>query len=182
MVNCEMAIKGINPKDKIGEKKVSLTKFPAIALVHGASAMVNGADKYGPFNWRENDVVAHIYIDAAMRHLTAWFEGEETAEDSGVHHLGHALACCAILLDAQENGNLIDDRPKSQKDTGWFTQAVERISKNIKRKNNEATSNLPQVAAPPTPNKFTTIFQNSDYSGYAYDSFGNPKGTGKLVR
>jgi hypothetical protein len=28
-----------------------------------------------------------------------------------VHHLGHAMACCAILLDARETGNLADNRP-----------------------------------------------------------------------
>jgi len=103
-----------NPKDLLGKKKVSITKFPMAGLIHGASAMMNGADKYGPYNWREKDVVASIYVDAAFRHLAAWFEREEIAEDSGVHHLGHALACAAILLDAQENGNLIDDRPNAK--------------------------------------------------------------------
>jgi hypothetical protein len=52
-----------------------------------------------------------IYVDAAMRHLIQWIDGEEEAEDSGVHHLAHAAACCAILLDAIEGGNLIDNRP-----------------------------------------------------------------------
>jgi hypothetical protein len=84
------------------------------AVIHGAHAMMNCADKYGPFNWREKDVIASIYIDAALRHISGWFEREETAEDSGVHHLGHVIACMAILLDAQENGNLIDDRPNAK--------------------------------------------------------------------
>src|ERR1700680_3709633 len=105
---------GPNPKDLIGAKKVSLTKFPAIGLLHGAHAMMDGAAKYGPYNWREKSVQAHIYVDAAKRHMDAWFEGEETASDSGVHHLGHALACCAILLDAQANDGLIDDRPTAK--------------------------------------------------------------------
>ena len=100
-----------NPKDLIGMKKVSITKLPAAGIIHGAHAMMNGAAKYGPYNWREKKVQASIYIDAAMRHLMDWFEGQEIASDSGVHHLGHALACCAILLDAQENDSLIDDRP-----------------------------------------------------------------------
>lgn len=103
-----------NPKDLLGNKKVSITKLPMVAVIHGAHAMMNGADKYGPYNWRAKDVIASIYVDAALRHLIAWLEREEIAEDSGVHHLGHAIACCAILLDAQENGNLIDDRPNSK--------------------------------------------------------------------
>lgn len=102
---------GTNPKDLVGEKKASITKLPAVAVLHGAHAMMDGARKYGAYNWRKNKVVAHIYVDAAMRHLQAWFEGEQSAPDSGVHHLGHALACCAILLDAEAVGNLVDDRP-----------------------------------------------------------------------
>lgn len=100
-----------NPKDLFGAKKVSISKLPAIAVLHGAHAMMDGARKYGPYNWRDKKVVAGIYVDAALRHIQAWFEGEENASDSGVHHLGHAIACCAILLDAKETGNLIDDRP-----------------------------------------------------------------------
>lgn len=103
----------------------------------GAMAMMDGAEKYGPYNWRENDVVAHIYIDAAMRHLMAWFEGQETATDSGVHHLGHAIACCAILLDAQANNNLIDDRPLKRvngqvTNTDWMENLLAKLSEQIK--------------------------------------------------
>ena len=124
-----------NPKDLLGEKKISITKLPPVAILHGSAAMVNGADKYGPYNWRENDVVSHIYIDAAMRHLMEWWEGEETASDSGVNHLGHAIACCAILLDAQANGNLIDDIPiNKKKPIGWFSELLDNISASIKRK------------------------------------------------
>lgn len=101
----------VNPKDLFGSVKVSITKFPAIGLAHGAHAMMDGAEKYGPYNWRDKPVIASIYVDAAIRHLTDWFEGQEQAKDSKVHHLGHAMACCAILLDAQENGCLVDDRP-----------------------------------------------------------------------
>lgn len=100
-----------NPKDLFGAVKVSLTKLPAIGVLHGAHAMMDGARKYGPYNWRDKKVIASIYADAVQRHVLAWFEGQETAADSGVHHLGHAIACCALLLDAQATGNLIDDRP-----------------------------------------------------------------------
>ena len=31
--------------------------------------------------------------------------------ESGVCHLGHIMACCGILLDAQAQGKLVDDRP-----------------------------------------------------------------------
>ena len=101
----------INPKDSIGLTKVSLSKIPVAGLIHEALAMKNGAEKYGPHNWREHPVIATVYYDAALRHMMAWFDGEEVAADSGVHHLGHAKACLGIMLDAMENGKLGDDRP-----------------------------------------------------------------------
>ena len=125
-----------NPKDLIGNTKVSITKLPQVAIVHGAMAMMDGAKKYGPYNWRAKKVVASIYIDAAMRHLAIWFEGQETASDSKVHHLGHAIACCAILLDAQATGNLVDDRPITEGvDPEWFEKLMGKLSDTIKEKN-----------------------------------------------
>ena len=82
-----------NPKDLLGAKKVPLGQVPAIAIAHEACAMLDGDLKYGYRNWRAKKVQARIYVDAAIRHLYAWLEGEEKAEDSGVHHLGHARAC-----------------------------------------------------------------------------------------
>jgi len=99
-----------NPKDLQGSKKVPLGQVCPVAMAHEACAMLDGDLKYGYRNWREKNVVANIYIHAALRHLQSWAEKQEVAEDSGVHHLGHARACLGILLDAQANGNLIDDR------------------------------------------------------------------------
>jgi hypothetical protein len=122
---------GPNPKDLLGAKKPSLSKIPATALLWESLAMMDGGGKYGPFNWRANKVIASIYIDACKRHLDAWFEGEEFAEDSGCHHLGHARACLGILIDAQATGNLIDDRPKTEGSADAYLktmgQVIERI-------------------------------------------------------
>ena len=100
-----------NPKDLIGVKKVpTLSVIPTAALVQMGRAMENGAEKYGPFNWRQHAVKSSIYIDACLRHIMAWVDGEEDAADSGVHHLGHAMAGLAIVLDAMEADKLIDER------------------------------------------------------------------------
>lgn len=100
-----------NPKDIVARKKVSVSKLPLVATLHAAHAMMDGARKYGPYNWRQKKVFASVYVDAALRHIAAYFEREDRAADSGVHHLGHAMACCAILLDAEACGMLVDDRP-----------------------------------------------------------------------
>lgn len=120
---------GPNPKDLFGSVKVSFTKVSAIALAHCAFAMMDGARKYGPYNWRAKPVITSIYIDAAMRHMLAYFEGERLASDSNAHHLGHAMACNAILLDAEAHGCLIDDRPNGK---GIFSKVLEELSVLIK--------------------------------------------------
>ena len=98
-----------NPKDLIGCTKVPMHLWPTAATVYGAIALCNGARKYGRANWRATPVRASIYFDACSRHLAAWFEGQE-ADEEGVPHLGAALACIAIVIDAGICGKLIDDR------------------------------------------------------------------------
>ena len=109
----KLELKSTNPKDSIGIKKVPLSLVPETALVFQALAHKDGAIKYGPANWRDEGVSARVYIDACRRHLAKWFDGsEEVADDSKVHHLGHAIACLNIILDAQCCGKLVDDRPR----------------------------------------------------------------------
>jgi hypothetical protein len=126
---------GTNPKDLIGVTKVSLTCVPAVAILHEAHAMMDGAEKYGPYNWRDNAVQARIYIDACKRHIDAWLEGEECASDSGAHHLGHARACLGILLDAQALGNLVDNRPPKSP----YPEVLARLNGAVKQKRDKGT-------------------------------------------
>jgi hypothetical protein len=106
----EAGTKPTNPKDAIGTNKLPLHLWPTTASALGCVALAEGMLKYGRTNWREAGVRASIYVDAAKRHLDAWFEGEPVAPDSGVPHLGNVLACIAIIVDAQAAGKLIDDR------------------------------------------------------------------------
>lgn len=98
-----------NPKDIVGGTKLPLHLWPMTATAMGSIALLNGALKYGRGNWREVGIRASIYVDACQRHLAAWFDGEECDEE-GVPHLSSALACLAILVDAEAAGKLRDDR------------------------------------------------------------------------
>jgi hypothetical protein len=102
--------KDTNPKDVIAVDKLPLHLWPMTATALGAVALLDGALKYGRTNWRVSGVRASVYVDACGRHLAKWFEGEELDPESGVPHLGHALACLAILADAQAADRLNDDR------------------------------------------------------------------------
>lgn len=106
-----MPLVDTNPKTAVGRSKPDVSLVPPVAVIHMADAFMDGAVKYGPYNWREKTVSLRTYIAAAMRHLQQFLDGETVASDSQVHHLGHVEACCAIMLDAISVGNAIDDRP-----------------------------------------------------------------------
>ena len=100
-----------NPKDILGSKKCPMHLLPPVALQATAWAHGQGATRYGPYNWRSKPIGASQYVGAILRHLTAWFEGEDNNPDSGINHLAHIGATVNILMDAGSHGSLIDDRP-----------------------------------------------------------------------
>ena len=102
-----------NPKHAAGRKKTPLRFIPPVALAAEGRVMELGAAKYGAFNWSDGGVVASVYYDAAMRHLMQWYSGEDIDQESGQPHTAHVRACMAILLDAEAQGVLDDDRPKT---------------------------------------------------------------------
>lgn len=118
-----------NPKDAIGSDKLPLHLWPNTATALGCIGMLNGMLKYGRSNFRVAGVRASIYIDAAKRHLNAWFEGEECDKDDGVPHLAAALSCIAIIVDARAAGKLNDDRMVS----GGYAKLVAELTPHVKR-------------------------------------------------
>ena len=121
--------KPTNSKDAIGSGKLPLHLWPATATAMGCVGLANGALKYGRSNFREFGVRASIYVDACKRHIDAWFEGEEVDPDDGVPHLSAALACLAIIVDAEAAGKLNDDRNVQ----GGYRALVDRLTAHIPR-------------------------------------------------
>ena len=105
---------GVDPKGSAGDLKAPMWLLPPVALENAAWVHKLGADKYGPWNWRKTNVRASTYISAMLRHLVlGWSAGEDNDTESGRSHLAHIACCCNILMDAQHNGSLHDDRAKS---------------------------------------------------------------------
>src|SRR5262245_56392487 len=118
----------MNPKDKYGVRKPSLSCVPANVLMEVAVAMSEGAFKYGRHNFREEKVYASVYYDAAMRHCMSWWEGEDVDPDSGISHITKAIASLIVLRDAMQLESLVDDRPP--RPLPWsaeLTQAAEYV-------------------------------------------------------
>lgn len=131
-----------NPKDARGASKPPLWLVPPAAIVMAAWAYRGGADKYGAFNYRENDIKASVYISSVLRHVFAYALGEDVDADpsaKGALHLGEAIAGLGILCDATAHGNLVDDRAKSPKMAkllrALFAEFEAGISEKSSRKN-----------------------------------------------
>jgi hypothetical protein len=125
----KVELKDTNPKDAIGSNKLPLHLWPATATALGCLGFLDGALKYGRSNWRPGSAKASVYVDATMRHLLAWFEGEDNMPDSGLPHLAGALASIAIIVDAQAAGVLEDDRMYP----GGYNQLVELLTPHVAR-------------------------------------------------
>lgn len=114
-----MSKKATNPKDAVGVKKVPFSTIPAEVIAEIGLGMMEGARKYGRHNYRVVGVRASVYYDATLRHIMAWWEGEDIDPDSGMSHIAKAITSLVVLRDAMLNEKLTDDRPPRLKD-GWI--------------------------------------------------------------
>jgi hypothetical protein len=92
---------------KFDSEKVRLDLLPVLPLIAVARVFQLGAKKYGEYNYAEGDgfEASRLYA-AALRHLFAWWMGENNDIESGESHLAHAV-CCILMLMVKH----VDDRP-----------------------------------------------------------------------
>lgn len=104
----------INPKEEIGQAKVSIHHIPPRVILEVAQAMMEGSKKYGIYNYRKAGVSFSTYYSSTFRHLAAWFEGEDIDPDSGLSHVTKAISGLIVLRDSMLEKNFIDDRPNTK--------------------------------------------------------------------
>src|SRR5271169_145688 len=121
-----------NPKDGIGIKKVPFSTIPGPVLGEIGLALFEGARKYRRHNYRVAGVRASVYYDACLRHLMAWWEGENLDPDSGLSHVTKAIAGLCVLRDSMLIGNWNDDRPPKIKE-GWVQEMNKKAGEIIEK-------------------------------------------------
>lgn len=57
-----------------------------------------GANKYNDDNWKYVERARERYFSAALRHLIAWWQGEQNDAETGLSHLAHAICCLLFLM------------------------------------------------------------------------------------
>lgn len=132
MDRAKPGLKDTNPKDAAGSKKAGMSFMPSGPLLEASVAFVEGHIKYRRHNYRVAGIRASVYYDAAMRHMMAYWEGEDLNPDTGMPHLSSALACLIILRDAQMNGMCNDDRPPRMEE-GWLARLNDAVAETINR-------------------------------------------------
>ena len=102
-------------KPELGKKwdagKLRYDLLPPDALAEVVQIFTDGAAKYGDRNWEQGMSWSRPFA-AAMRHLWAWWKGEDTDPESGRPHLAHAACNVLFLLAYQRRGDGADDRRK----------------------------------------------------------------------
>lgn len=99
-------------KNDTGKPPISL--IPREFIEDTALAFQYGAGKYGRHNFRKGIEISRT-LDAAMRHLMAFTDGEDIDPESGQSHLAHAAASIAMTVYNYKNHPKLDDRFKKPK-------------------------------------------------------------------
>ena len=83
--------------------------LPPELLEETARVLTFGAQKYSAHNWAQGASWSR-YFSAMMRHMWAWWRGEDNDPETGFSHLAHAACCLSFLIAYQRRGLGEDDR------------------------------------------------------------------------
>ena len=99
---------------KFDQGKPPMHLIPPKVLSDAAYVFGFGAQKYGENNWRRDlDKIEYTrHYASIMRHLQAWFSGEDFDQESGLPHLDHLLTQVMILKTTVDfaDTDKVDDR------------------------------------------------------------------------
>lgn len=87
--------------------RLELVPFDVIEEI--AQVLTFGAEKYDANNWCRGARWGR-YFAALLRHLFAWWRGEDLDPETGLGHLAHAGCCLVFLMSYQRHGWGTDDR------------------------------------------------------------------------
>lgn len=94
---------------KFDSGKPDMTDIPLEAMWQMGAAFTYGQKKYGKNNYRGGMQVSR-QLAAAIRHIYQHLSGETIDPESGLSHLGHALASIAMACYTLKNHPKMDDR------------------------------------------------------------------------
>ena len=106
-------MQGIDVGKKWDGEKPKLHLLPPKAILEVGKVLTYGAEKYDEENWRKLDNLQDRYTSAALRHLFAHIDGEETDEETQLSHLAHAMCSLLFKLEIElENAKIEEEKPR----------------------------------------------------------------------
>jgi len=96
---------------KFDQNKLPLNLLSTEAMNQRPAVLAFGEQKYAAPNWRSGFACSRP-LAAAMRHITAFNNGEDCDPESGLSHLAHAACCIMFLLEFEKTHPHLDDRYK----------------------------------------------------------------------
>jgi len=103
MLNDDCSHHDCNKGKKYDTGKRRMDLIPPSAINALAEVLTYGAEKYEANNWQ--GVAPERYFAACMRHLWDYWAGSDKDEESGIHHLKHALTNIAFMVHFEEEKN-----------------------------------------------------------------------------
>lgn len=94
---------------KYDEGKFPLSYISRRANEQESRVLLFGASKYARWNWAKGMAWSRL-LDAALRHITAYADGEDVDPETGISHLAHARCDLGFLLDYEVSHPELDDR------------------------------------------------------------------------
>ena len=106
-----LKIRKMSEGNKFDATKLRIDLIPPTAIKGLAHVLGYGAKKYGDYNWYKGVEYSRLY-SACLRHLIAWWEGEDYDQESGLTHVDHAMCNLAFLCQFMQDARFeLDDRP-----------------------------------------------------------------------
>ena len=100
---------GLHPIEQEGKKddtgKLDWALLPLYPIREVIKVLMWGEKNYDRDNWL---LVANFrlrYYNAAMRHITTWFDGNKKDSTTKLHHLAHAICCLLFLMWFDKKGH-----------------------------------------------------------------------------
>lgn len=102
---------------KADKQKMTFELVPFDLLAEVNLVLQHGAAKYGVLNWQHEEGYKHSRCyNALLRHMFAWWRGQDLDPETGLSHLAHAM-CNLLFLTYHYRYNRnadCDDRPKEE--------------------------------------------------------------------
>jgi hypothetical protein len=101
---------------KFDQDKLRYDLLPIYSVEELVKVFTFGSHKYADRNWEKGMSWGRVYA-ALLRHLTAFWRGEELDPESNLPHLAHVVWNAIALLEFTKTHKELDDRPIYKNET-----------------------------------------------------------------